>query len=482
MNGRTCATTEPPAFRPEDDDMSRILIIDDDHASCRTLELHFSSQKHRVDLAHSMLEGLGKIEASPPDLIILDIRMPGMDGLEGLLRIKELVPDTPVIMITAFHDMESTIQAMKRGACDYIQKPIDINELNAAVAMALNRLTLDESGLAAAKARGPGSASGSMIGSSRAMKEIFKIIGIIAPKPLTVLIEGESGTGKELVTRAIHNASANASGPFVAVNCAALVETLLESDLFGHEKGAFTGAVSRHPGKLAMANNGTIFLDEVGELSPNVQAKFLRVLQEREYVPVGGAQVRYTNARVVAATNVDLLERVKLGKFREDLYYRLQVVTIHLPPLRERKEDIPELVQTLIERINRELRRKVVGVSGGVIEAFCAHDWPGNVRELENVLMKAVALCSGEIITEELIPEHLRRREPAADDHPGKPVTQLSLKEIDVQHVARILEATNWHRGRACEILEISRPRLRRILIEANLKAPPHAAADDDED
>ncbi len=460
--------------------MSRILIIDDDHASCRTLELHFRSQGHDIHLAHNMEQGFVKIEGTKPELIILDIRMPGMDGLEGLPHINEMAPDTPVIMITAFHDMESTIQAMKRGACDYIQKPIDINELNAAVSMALTRLKLSDSELAAGEVRGTVSASSSMVGSSRSMKEIYKIIGVIAPKPLTVLIEGESGTGKELVTRAIHDASANASGPFVAVNCAALVETLIESDLFGHEKGAFTGAVRRQPGKLAMANNGTIFLDEVGELSPKIQAKLLRILQEREYVPVGGTQVCYTNARVVAATNVDLLEQVRLGKFREDLYYRLQVVTIRLPPLRERIEDIPELVQALLVRVNQELRCKVGGVSNGVIDAFYAHQWPGNVRELENVLMKAVALCSGEIITEELIPEYMRRREPVSKSL-GKPVAQLSLKEADVQHVARILESTNWHRGRACEILGISRPRLRRIMVEAGLDVPPHVTAEDDD-
>ncbi len=310
------------------------------------------------------------------------------------------------------------------------------------------------------------------------MKEVFKTIGLVAPKPVTVLITGESGTGKELVARAIHSAGVNASGSFVAVNCAALVETLLESDLFGHEKGAFTGAVSRQIGKFAMASDGTILLDEISELSPAVQAKMLRVLQEREYIPVGGNQAQSTNARVIAATNVDLRERVNNGSFREDLYYRLQVVTIHVPPLRKRMEDLPELVQALLGRINQQMHYKVSRVTMDVMQAFYAYDWPGNVRELENVLMKAVALCPGDIITEDLIADAICPGQPN-ESGKDRPLSEQSLQEVEKAHVARVLKHTDWHRGHTCEILGISRPRLRRLIRQYDLALPDDVANDE---
>jgi DNA-binding NtrC family response regulator len=418
--------------------MSHILIIDDDVASCRTLELHFRSQDHDVRVAHSVDAGLAAAKTTEPELIVLDIRMPGRDGLDGLPEFKQLYSNARVIMITAFHDMDSTIQAMKRGADDYIHKPIDIDELDAAVTRALRRVHPESAGemlLSGDEVAKPG--ANIMVGRSRAMKEVFKIIGLIAPKPATVLLTGDSGTGKELVARAIHRAGANPSGPFIAVNCAALVETLLESDLFGHEKGAFTGAVSRQPGKFAMANNGTIFLD----------------------------------ARVIAATNVELLGRVKEGAFREDLYYRLQVVTIHVPPLRERKADLFDLVPSLLARINREMHHKVTRVTGDVMDAFLAYDWPGNVRELENVLMKAVALCPGDAITRDLIPAAIHGTGDA-HAYDMRPAAQMSLRDVEKAHIARVLEATRWHRGRACQILGISRPRLRRLMGQYALVPP----------
>jgi len=294
---------------------------------------------------------------------------------------------------------------------------------------------------------------------------------------VTVLITGDSGTGKELVARAIHDAGADPSGPFVAVNCAALVETLLESELFGHEKGSFTGATTRQSGKFALAAGGTILLDETGELPPTIQAKLLRVLQEKEYVPVGGAEVLRSDARVIATTNVDLLDRVRQGRFREDLYYRLKVVTIHLPPLRERREDIYDLVPALLARINRDLRRKVTGWSQSVMDSFLAYDWPGNVRELENVLMKAVALCPGNNITQNLIPESIRSNAgPATGEE--KPKLDMSLADVGQAHIARVLAATNWHRGRTCQILGISRPRLRRLMKQYELVPPDYLEQD----
>jgi len=457
--------------------MSKILVIDDDLASCRTLQLHFGSLGHNVTAAHSAEAGLAEASRMCPELVILDIRMPGRSGLDALPELKQALPDIRIIMITAFHDMENTIQAMKRGADDYILKPIDIDELDASVerVMRYSRpgeeapvITLNASGA-------PGRYA--MVGRSRAMQEVFKTIGLVAPSMATVLITGESGTGKELVARAIHRTGLNPSGPFVAVNCAALVETLLESEMFGHEKGAFTGAVDRHPGKFAMADGGTIFLDEVSELSVAIQAKLLRVLQEKEYLPVGGQKPRATNARVIAATNVDLREGERQGAFREDLYYRLQVVNIPLPPLREREEDFPDLIWALLARINREVRRNVTRVHTDVVEQLQAYHWPGNIRELENVLMRAVVLSPGDVITCEVLPPHIRGGTDAATAQP--PVNERSLWDVEKAHVQRVLENTGWHRGHACDILGMSRPRLRRMIKKFGLVPPADAPPDD---
>lgn len=457
--------------------MSKILIIDDDVASCRTLQVHLRSQDHEVSLAHSVEEGLTAISITP-GLIILDIQMPGRSGLEALPEFKQLIPECKVIMITAFHDMESTIEAMQKGADDYIHKPLDIDELDAAITKLLVNHEEDDDLLSAIS----GDASRlTMVGRSRAMKEVFKTIGMVAKSPATILITGESGTGKELVARAIHNSGETPNGPFVAVNCAALVETLLESDMFGHEKGAFTGAVGRQDGKFALANGGTIFLDEVGEMSPAMQAKLLRVLQHKEFTPLGAKNVLKTDARVITATNVNLVERVQSGQFREDLYYRLQVVNVHLPPLRERKEDLIDLIKVLIGRINKELHRNVIHISRGTLDALGQYDWPGNVRELENVLMKSIALSRGDTLSEDLLPEPLRQKN-VVEISDNKPLENWSLEEIEASHIARVLEATQWHKGKACEVLGISRPRLRRMIKHYNLVTPEHYQNSPDDD
>ena len=446
--------------------MSRLLIVDDDAAGCRTLQLHLKTQGHSVEVAYRLDDGLAAARAAPPDLVILDIRMPGRSGIEGLEDLKRELPDVHVIMITAFHDMESTISAMQKGAEDYIHKPIDIDEMDAAIAKILS--AGDRHRHLAMPLPTGGEDRLTMVGRSRAMKEVFKTIGLVAKSPATVLITGESGTGKELVARAIHRAGDNPSGPFVVVNCAALVETLLESDMFGHERGAFTGAINRQPGKFTLARDGTIFLDEISELSPAMQAKLLRVLQYKEFMPLGAKEVVQSNARILAATNVDLAERVGEGSFREDLFYRLQVVNIHLPPLRERPEDLPDLVQTLLARINRETRRRVTHLDGDLMDCFRAYRWPGNVRELENRLMQAVALCPGQVLTRDLFQPDLCSG--PAEAGAERPLSTRSLAEMEKVHVRRVLEATGWHRGRACEILGVSRPRLRRLIRDHGLE------------
>ncbi len=462
--------------------MTAILIVDDDTASCRTLQLHLQNQGHRVAIAHSVEQGLACQADAPPQLVILDIRMPGMSGLDGLPLFKQVDPRVHVIMITAFHDMESTIEAMQQGAEDYIHKPIDIDELDAAIDK-IGPAAREHDKLVPAQAPGVEGAPLTMVGRSRAMKEVFKTIGLVAKSPATVLISGESGTGKELVARAIHRAGEHPDGPFIAVNCAALVETLLESDMFGHEKGAFTGAVARQAGKFALARGGTILLDEVSELSPAMQAKLLRVLQYKEFTPLGASRPQHSDARVIAATNLDLAAGVQARRFREDLFYRLQVVTIALPPLRERKEDLMDLVQTLLGRVNRELRRNVSHIAQEVLDSLQAYDWPGNVRELENLLMKSVALSPGDTLTVDLLPPEIACRGgagPSTERPP--PMEQWSLAQMEREHVARVLNATAWHKGQACEILGVSRPRLRRMIREHGLSPPPELAPQARED
>ncbi|RLJ20888.1 sigma-54-dependent Fis family transcriptional regulator [bacterium endosymbiont of Escarpia laminata] len=462
--------------------MSKILIVDDDIASCRTLQLHLQTQGYDVKVAHSVESGLTQADVDTPELVILDIRMPGISGLEGLPEFKKRFPVTHVIMITAFHDMESTIEAMQKGADDYIHKPLDIDELEAAIEKLLAFRDGTED-LVPTEAPPKGSNPLTMVGRSRAMKEVFKTIGLVAKSPATVMITGESGTGKELVARAVHRSSENPGGPFVAINCAALVETLLESDMFGHEKGAFTGAVSRQEGKFALARGGTIFLDEVGELSPSMQAKLLRVLQYKEFTPLGAKMPQSTDARIITATNLDLSEQVKRGNFREDLYYRLQVVNVHLPPLRDRKEDLMDLIQTLLGRINKELHRNVTHISKDVLQCLESYQWPGNVRELENLLMKCVALSPGDNITRDLLPDNIRCCGTAttAGDSKEKPMAEWSLEEMEMAHVARVLNATHWHKGRACEILGVSRPRLRRMINQFQLVSPTGEIDEDEE-
>ncbi|HYD31924.1 MAG TPA: sigma-54 dependent transcriptional regulator [Azospirillaceae bacterium] len=454
--------------------MPTILIVDDEVAIRTTLDLHFREQGFSVRTAAAAEAGLAALDAGGVDAVVTDIRMPGRDGLWLLGRARERDPRPPVIVMTAFHDLDSTIAAMQAGAAEYIRKPIDLNELDEAVDRALREhgtgagdgLTVDET---AAPQR--------MVGNSRTMREVFKSIGLVARSRATALILGESGTGKELVAHAIHAASPDHAKPFVAINCAALVETLLESEMFGHERGAFTGAVAAHKGKVELAGDGTLFLDEVAELSPAMQGKLLRVLEEREYTPVGGPRPKRTDARFIAATNVSLAERVAQGRFREDLYYRLNVVTIKLPALRERREDIAPLIENLIRKINRDLCRGIRRISAEAMERLVAYDWPGNVRELENVLMRAAVMEPGDTLTAtHLSAEVASARPPMLTAPCGTPAElagpYCSLKELERDYIERVLAATGWHKGKTCEILGISRPRLERRIREFDLKAP----------
>jgi two-component system response regulator AtoC len=443
----------------------RLLIIDDEANLCRELSLFFRSKGFDTYTALSKAEGLRNFREVHPHYVICDVRLPDGDGLSILSEVCRIDPEVYVIMITAYQDMETTISAMQHGAFDYIDKPFDPEKLEIVVNKAREnrRLTQVVSRLQAERI--VPLKENVLVGKSKPMLEIYKTIGAVSSSNATVLITGESGTGKELVARAIH-ANAAPQEPFISVNCSAIVDTLLESELFGHEKGAFTDASYRKPGKFELAGKGTMFLDEIGDMSPGLQTKLLRVLQEREFTRVGGREVLRTEARLVAATNRNLETLVAENRFREDLYYRLKVITVYVPPLKERREDIPLLVEHFLQKINAEVHKEVYKVPDETMSRLMHYDWRGNVRELENVLTRAVVLSKGEVL--ELQAHSLEdtiSSETVAPDSPFR-----SLQDVEAQHISRVLGAVGWHQGKACEILGISRPTLRKKIREYGLK------------
>jgi two-component system response regulator AtoC len=450
--------------------MANILVIDDDASIAETLELYLAEEGHNVRTAPTGTDGLNQYVQEQADVVILDIRLPDVDGFSVLEDLKEENENVKVIMITAFHDMETTIRAMKSGAFDYIHKPINVDELDLAIKKALKSLEMEKKidGLLMEPSRS--FRVGDIIGTGNEMREIFKTIGTISQSRTTVLIQGESGTGKELIAKVIHN-NTSPDEPFIAVNCSAIVETLLESELFGHEKGSFTGALTRKLGKFELARYGTVFLDEISEMSINLQAKLLRVLQEMEFDRVGGKDKVKVNARIIAATNKDLKTLVKEGKFRDDLYYRLNIVAINLPPLRARKQDIPHLVDYLLAKINVELHKKIIGVSDEVMEMFMNYHWPGNVRELENLLVRACVVAKGQVLGIGDFPELGKEETTQAEDRameelfkspePGK---FLTLEEVEERYIRKVIRETDKNKGEICELLGVSRPTLERKL------------------
>ncbi|MBI4799193.1 MAG: sigma-54-dependent Fis family transcriptional regulator, partial [Desulfarculus sp.] len=377
--------------------MERILIVDDEKNYLLVLDALLSEAGYEVATADGGARALALLEEDEPDLMLTDMRMPRMTGLELIKASKERRPDLPVIVMTAYGTVENAVEAMKSGAVDYIMKPFENQELLLTVqrALKLSRLLAQNRLLREEVAQGQG--FGQIVGDSKAMRQVYEMVDKVAATKATVLITGESGTGKELIARAIHSRSPRAEEPFVAVNCMALTETLLESELFGHEKGAFTGAAGRRKGRFELADKGTLFLDEVGEIAPALQVKLLRVLQERTFERVGGNQSISVDVRIVAATNRDLTRAVASGRFREDLFYRLNVVRLALPPLRERKEDLPALVAHFVRRYAAETGRTPPQVSQEAMRRIYDYAWPGNVRELENALERAVIMSGAEI-------------------------------------------------------------------------------------
>lgn len=439
----------------------KILIIDDERPLLETLEMFLSEKGYVVRCALTAEEGLHQCHSFDPHVIILDIRLPDMNGLDVL---KELGRNgrKNIIIITAFHDMDITIQAMKRGAFDYIPKPIDVEELDRVINKALKSISSTRMAEGISIAASPAYEEGKLIGKSKGMKEIFKAIGVLSENRVTVLIDGETGTGKELIARAIHRNSPYSHHPFQAINCSTIVGTLLESELFGHEKGAFTGASSLKKGKFELAGQGTIFLDEVEEIPFELQSKLLRFLQEKEFERLGGEKRIRSQARVIAATNKDLAEMIQRGTFREDLFYRLKVTTIKVPPLRERKSDIPLLVEYILKKINHELGKTIKKVERGALKKMMEYDWPGNVRELENLLIHSAIHTQGEVILEESLTPLFGQK---FSNHPfPMPSEEQNLKSLEKEYILRTLQQTQWHLGKTCERLGISRPTLRQKL------------------
>jgi DNA-binding NtrC family response regulator len=406
-----------------------IHVIDDEPVIHDVLGQLLTSEGYEVELSSSGEEALDKFSASSCDVILLDLLMPGMDGIEVLRRIRKIDPVAAVIVITAYASVESAIAAMKIGALDYIQKPFKHDDLLMTIEKAIERRRLQEENLRLKDELKQKFSFSNIIGKSQAMKTVFELIKAAAPTRSTILLQGESGTGKELVARAIHINSNRGDEPFVIVNSGSLPSDLLESHLFGHVKGAFTGAVTLKKGLFETADKGTIFFDEISSISLETQAKLLRVMQEKEFMRLGGTETIKVDTRIIAATNTDIEEMIALKTFRKDLYYRLNVIKIDLPPLRRRKDDIPLLVKHFIEVYGRENGREVEGLSEDVYEILDAYDWPGNVRELENLIERAVVFSRSKIITRESLPPLLLAREASPEGWLNAPEESLDLKE-----------------------------------------------------
>ena len=444
---------------------TQVLVVEDDAAMRELIHEALTDEGYKVDLAPGGRSGIDRVKAGGVDLVITDVKMPDLDGLDALREIRTCEPTPHVIVITAFGSIETAIKAVKLGAHDYITKPFDIDALTLAVGKAL-----DERGLRREVARLQREVERpyrfeNIIGKSEPMQGVFQLIRRLAGSAANVLITGESGTGKELVARAIHFNSPRAKRPFVPVNCAAIPDTLLESELFGYKRGAFTDARVDHPGLFVEADGGTLFLDEIGDLSPPLQAKLLRVLQERELRPLGATRAEKIDVRVLSATNRDLEQRMRSGAFREDLFYRLNVINIPLPPLRARTEDVLPLARHFLEAAAQRSGKSIAAFSQPALKAMLAYPWPGNVRELENVIERAVALADSPELTPDDLPPQVRERR-TADLLAGALARNLTLDDIEREYITRVLEAEGGNKTRAAARLGLDRKTLYRKLEE----------------
>ncbi len=449
----------------------QLLIVDDDEDLRDLLTLHFRRQGMSVTEVSSGQEALACPGAPRWDVALLDLHLPGMSGLEVLQELKARQPDLEVLMLTAHGTIETATQAMKQGAYDYLTKPLRLPDLDVHVQKAYEKVQLARRERQWVQQVQFESPRYRLVGSSPALRRAVSLIERVAPTDSTVLVRGASGTGKELVARALHFNSQRHDRPLVTINCATLQETLLESELFGHEKGAFTGALQSKPGLIEVAEGGTLFIDEVAEMSPSLQAKLLRVLEDGHFRHIGGTQELHADVRVVAATNKDLVDEMKAGRFREDLFYRLNVFAIELPLLRDRRGDIRELVEYLLE--TRSIGPTVCKVSSEAMEALARYDWPGNVRELAHVLERAQILAEGHLITPDDLPENIAADRPAAEEAGGDP---RHLREVERRHVLQVLNEEKGNKVQAARALGISRRALYRLIEKYHLEEHVPAA------
>jgi two-component system nitrogen regulation response regulator GlnG len=482
--------------------MPRILIIDDDRSVCHLVTHAFQDTDVEILSAGNAAEGLDIVSRQHPDVVLLDVVLPESSGLEVLGEIHKIDSRLPVIFITILDSSELTIEAVKRGAFDYLLKPLSVGRVRELVGKALEIRRLMHVPVALSSSELPEPSGDPLVGRSPQMQEVFKAIGRVAPQNVTVLIRGESGTGKELVARAIYQHSERSARPFLAVNCAAIPDALLESELFGHEKGSFTGASQRRIGKFEQCSDGTLFLDEVGDMSPLVQSKVLRVLQEQEFERVGGNESIRTNVRIIAATNRNLEKMVTDGKFRPDLYYRLSGFSINLAPLRQRPDDLLLLLESYLRRFSRDLGKDVRGVAPDCLELLLKYPWPGNVRELENVLKQSLLHATGPVLISEFLPTQVLHwgtaEEPAlpaetegswqafVEQRIAENPTNLYAEALEIAErylVTRVLRASDGNQSKAARMLGITRGNLRNKIRAMNIhidhQSTVHAEADE---
>jgi len=461
---------------------TKILVVDDEPSQRKMLQANLSLDGYQVFQAEDGLDAISKVSAEFFDLILMDNRMSQMDGIEALKEIKKISPGIPVIIITAYASVETAVQALQAGAHDYLTKPLDIDELRFKVQQSLEFWRLKEDNILQRRRIENLFDASRIVGRSEKMKRVLETVAMVAPTEASVLILGESGTGKELIANALHQGSNRADKRFIKVNCAALPESLLEGELFGHEKGAFTGAVGRRPGRFELADGGTIFLDEIGEMTPATQAKLLRVLQEREFEPLGSTRTVKVDIRIIAASNKILIDEVKKGTFREDLFYRLNVVPIELPPLRERKEDISLLTEHFLKNYNEKNSRNLQGFHPRALDALMRYPWPGNIRELENVVERAVILTRDDYVPFSELPESIRG---ATEDPLSKEVRDgirsgMTIREVEKELIIKTLEDNDGNRTRTARVLGITRRTLQHKLKDYGLDQQADTASDSD--
>ena len=454
--------------------MARVLIVDDDPVILEVIGEILTTNGHEVVAAPNGVAGIRELERKYFDLVLTDLVMPDVDGMEVLDHVVTKSPKTICIILTGHGTIKSSVEAIKKGAFDYITKPITADELLVVIEKALKFRNLEEENLRLKKELQQTYGYDNLVGTSNVIKKIYELIEKVADTDGTVLISGASGTGKELIARAIHYSSSRSDRPLVVINCGAIPEELLESELFGHEKGAFTGAYKSRIGRFEMANGGTIFLDEIGEMSPALQVKLLRVLQEKKFERVGGTKTIHVDVRIIAATNKNLTTAINKGKFREDLYYRLNVIPMKVPPLKQRKSDIPLLIDHFLKKFQKGAEKKITGFSPDVMDAMLKYDWPGNVRELENVIKRLTILCDDEVVNVNDLPEHIPHKGRAVrvvdEDLFEKGVTlHDAVEDYEKKLILNALERSDWVKTKAAKLLNINRTTLVEKIKKQNL-------------